>query len=104
MVPAVAELLLSGLFARIAPGAQVDDGQLDLVVVEERSRLATFLQAPRLFNGSIDRAPGCSIRRIREATIECSSAMVFHVDGEPIEGGTRLVARVHPQALKICVT
>jgi len=72
-------------------------------VVEERSRLATFFQAPRLFNGSLDRAPGCSIRRIREVTIECSSPMVFHVDGEPLEGGTCLTARVHPRALKICV-
>jgi diacylglycerol kinase (ATP) len=99
----VANSVQYGNGARIAPGAQVVDGELDLVVVEERSRLRTFLQAPRLFNGSINRAPGCSIRRIREVTIECTSNMVFHVDGEPIEGGTRLTARVHPRALKICV-
>jgi diacylglycerol kinase family enzyme len=29
--------------------------------------------------------------------------MAFHVDGEPVEGGTRLEARVHPGALKVCV-
>jgi diacylglycerol kinase (ATP) len=99
----VANSVQYGNGARIAPGARVDDGNLDLVVVEERSRLATFFQAPRLFTGSIHRAPGCSIRRIREVTIECSSAMIFHVDGEPVEGGKRLTARVHPGALKICI-
>ena len=44
-----------------------------------------------------------AIRRIREATIECSEAMVFHVDGEAVQAGTELVARVHPGALKICI-
>jgi diacylglycerol kinase (ATP) len=103
VIVVVANSVQYGNGARIAPGAQVDDGELDLVVVEERSRLTTFFQAPRLFGGSITRAPGCSIRRIREVAIECPSAMVFHVDGEPVEGGTRLTARVHPGALKICV-
>ena len=28
---------------------------------------------------------------------------MFHVDGEPVQGGTRLEARVHPGALKVCV-
>ena len=89
--------------ARIAPGARVDDGELDLVVVEERSRLATVCQMPRLFNGTVSRAPGCTIRRIREVTIESGQPMTFHVDGEPVAGGTLLRARVHPGALRIAV-
>jgi hypothetical protein len=28
---------------------------------------------------------------------------MFHVDGEPVQGGSRLEARVHPGALKIAV-
>jgi len=90
--------------ARIAPAARLDDGALDLVVVEEQSRWRTLLQTPRLFNGTIAGAPGCSIRQVREATIACAEPMVFHVDGEPIQGGTELSARVHPGALKICVS
>ena len=49
--------------ACIAPGARVDDGLLDLVVIAERSRLQTLLGLPRLFNGTVNRVPGCSIRR-----------------------------------------
>jgi diacylglycerol kinase (ATP) len=89
--------------ARIAPGARVDDGELDLVVMEERSRFGTLCQMPRLFNGTVARVPGCTIRRIREATIEADAPMTYHVDGEPIRGGTSLRARVHPGALMVAV-
>ena len=89
--------------AQIAPGARVDDGELDLVVVEERSRLTTLLHLPRLFNGTAARIPGWTRQRLRSATIESDAPMTFHVDGEPVSGGTRLHVRVHPAALRICV-
>jgi len=89
--------------ARIAPGARVDDGELDLVVMEERSRVGTLYQMPRLFNGTVARVPGCTIRRIREATIEADAPMTYHVDGEPMAGGTKLRARIHPGALMVAI-
>ena len=88
---------------RIAPGACVDDGALDLVVVEERTRLATVWSMRRLVRGSVDRAAAWSSRRVQRVAIESHAPMMFHVDGEAIQGGTRLEARVHPGALKICV-
>ena len=89
--------------ARIAPGAKVDDGELDLVVMEERSRFGTVCNLPRLFNGTVARARGCSIRRVREVTIESDQPMTYHVDGEPMSGGTKLRARIHPGALMVAV-
>jgi YegS/Rv2252/BmrU family lipid kinase len=89
--------------ARIAPGARVDDGQLDLVIVEERSRARTVCRLPHLFAGSISRVAGCSIRRTREVTIECGEPMICHVDGEPSQAGTTLRACVYPGALRVCV-
>jgi len=89
--------------ARIAPGARVDDGELDLVVMEEQSRIATLCSVPRLFNGTVERVRGCTIRRIREATIESDQSMTYHVDGEPVQGGTSLRVRVHPGALMVAV-
>ena len=89
--------------ARIAPGARVDDGELDLVVMQERSRFTTLRHMPRLFNGTVHRMPGCTIRRIREVTIESDQPMAYHVDGEPVAGGTKLKARIHPGALMIAV-
>ncbi len=89
--------------ARIAPGALVDDGLLDLVVMEERSRLGTVMGLRRLFTGTVARAQGCTIQKIREVTIEADQPMTYHVDGEPADGGTTLRARIHPGALMIAV-
>jgi YegS/Rv2252/BmrU family lipid kinase len=89
--------------ARIAPRARLDDGLLDLVIVEERARWRTIRHIPRLFDGTVDRMPGCSICNITEATIESEQPMVFHVDGEPVQGGTRLQIRIHPAALQVSV-
>jgi diacylglycerol kinase (ATP) len=88
---------------RIAPGARVDDGLLDLVVVQERSRFLTICSVPRLFNGTADRFPGCTTRRVRDVTIEADAPLTYHLDGEPVNGGTSVRARLHPGALKIAV-
>jgi diacylglycerol kinase (ATP) len=87
--------------ARIAPGALLDDGLLDLVVLQERSRLKTLVHFPRLFTGTVAGVPGCRMERVTEVVIEADEPMTFHVDGEPCAGGTRLHARVHPGALKV---
>jgi len=71
--------------------------------MQERSRFTTLRHMPRLFNGTVDRIPGCTIRRIREVTIESDQPMAYHVDGEPVAGGTKLKARIHPGALMIAV-
>ena len=87
--------------ARVAPHATLDDGWLDLVVVEESSRLRTLAHVPRLFDGTIDRVAGCTIRRMKSGAIESDEPMTFHVDGEPMRGGTSLKVRIHPGALWI---
>ena len=87
---------------RIAPQARVDDGALDLVVVEEQSRLTTLWNMRRLVTGSIERAPIWASQQVHDVSIESEMPMVFHVDGEPVVGGTHLHARIHAGALKIC--
>jgi YegS/Rv2252/BmrU family lipid kinase len=89
--------------AIIAPGARVDDGELDLVMFEERSRFRTVCALPRLFNGSANRISGCRITRLREVTIDADAPLIFHVDGEPVVGGTTLRGCVHPAALRVAV-
>lgn len=87
--------------ARIAPGARIDDGWLDMVVFRERSRLRTVLALPQLFTGGAAAVPGMTVERVTAATVESDTPMVFHVDGEPCRGSTRLEARSVPQALKV---
>jgi len=87
--------------ARIAPEAVLDDGCLDLVAVEQSSPLRLLRYMPNLFRGTVSLVPGYRTARIREATITCALPMTFHVDGEPVMGGSELHARVHPAALSI---
>ena len=89
--------------AKIAPFARVDDGRLDLVVYEEISRFATMRALPRLFAGGIERVRGMSTRQVERARIESDAPMAFHVDGEPVGGGTALEVRVLPKALSVIV-
>lgn len=98
---AVANAAQYGHGARIAPCARVDDGLLDLVIVEERWRVGTVCRLPRLFNGTIAETPGCTLRQITEATIACEAPTTFHVDGEPIVDGLSVAVRIHPGALWI---
>ncbi len=87
----------------IARGARVDDGLLDVVAVEEQSRVRTICRVPWLITRSIHRVPAWSRRLARHVVVECTEPILFHVDGEPVQGGTRLEARIHPGALRVCV-
>lgn len=88
--------------ALIAPNARLDDGQLDMVVIQERSPVATLWAARRLFNGTLARAQGITMKRVTQATIRAHEPLRFHVDGEPVtETSPTLSFRIHPGALRI---
>lgn len=73
-----------GLSTRIAPGARVDDGLLDAVVVSDPGFvLARFWYARHLATGNPQRASIVSRRTITRALIETGGEIPFHVDGEP---------------------
>jgi diacylglycerol kinase family enzyme len=89
--------------AIIAPRAALDDGLLDVVVVEARSAARIAWHVPRLFNGRIDRVPGVSVVRSMWVEIESTEPLCMQADGEALSGKP-LVARaeVHRGALLVC--
>jgi diacylglycerol kinase (ATP) len=101
LVVAVCNSRQYGNGAIIAPHARVDDGLLDVVVIEDRSILAIAWQVPRVFSGKIDRVPGVSIRRGAHVEVTSGRPVIYHVDGEPFVGGASVTARVHPRALRV---
>lgn len=90
-----------GLGARIAPGALLDDGLLDAIIVEERGILARFWHARHLAKGTPQLAPMVTTRHVRRAVIEADGEMEFHVDGEPGRARGRIEVEVIPTALVI---
>ena len=87
--------------ARIAPGARLDDGRLDLVVADASGIVSALWRARRLFTGSILRDAGVRHRLVERVTISSNAPIVFHVDGEPATAGHTVEARVLPGALRI---
>ena len=90
-----------GFGARIAPAASLEDGLLDVVVVEDRGLLGNMARVPSLFIGRVDRRKGVRVIKVREMTIRSSAAMLFHVDGEAVQGGDTLAVRARPRALRV---
>ena len=87
--------------AIIAPSAELDDGALEAVVVEDRGRGAVLRSVPRLFAGTIAGAPGVSICRIQSAMVSGDGPLLYHADGEPHVGGPSLRVSIRPLALQI---
>ncbi|MBA2305312.1 MAG: diacylglycerol kinase family lipid kinase [Acidobacteria bacterium] len=90
-----------GLGARIAPDARLDDGLLDVIIVEERGVLARFWHARHLARGTPQLAPLVTTRRIQRAVVEAPGEMEFHVDGEPGLASNRIDVEIIPGALLI---
>jgi YegS/Rv2252/BmrU family lipid kinase len=101
MLLALANSRQYGHGAVISPDARLDDGLIDLVIVEGGPSLATLWKARRLFNGTLPQAKDVMVRRIEQATIEAAHPIEYHVDGEAKQGGTRLEFRLHPGALLV---
>ncbi|MGH7496457.1 MAG: diacylglycerol/lipid kinase family protein [bacterium] len=87
--------------AIIAPQARPDDGILDLCMVESLSLWHAVQHIPKLFNGTIDRAPIIQYRKVRDIILEKPGTILFHVDGEPVTCQNRLKISILPRALKV---
>jgi YegS/Rv2252/BmrU family lipid kinase len=103
LVVAVANASQYGNNARIAPLASLQDGILDVTVVER----ATFLTAPllmaRLFSGRLHRARGVVTMRGRRVEIVRRSAGPAHLDGEPMTLPEALTVEIVPRSLRVVV-
>jgi diacylglycerol kinase (ATP) len=103
LLVAVANSDQYGNHARIAPGARVDDGSLDLIAVQPVGAFACVGLAARLFLGRFDASP--SVRRLRgpRFVIERSAPGIIHTDGETHATSERIEVLVHPRSLRLLV-
>lgn len=103
-VIAVANSSQYGNNARIAPLASLQDGVLDLVVIESASLLRAPLLLARLFAGTLHRSRAVHAVQGRSITIRRPSPGPAHLDGEPVgDLGQTLEIRVRPLSLRVLV-
>ena len=91
---------LGGMF-HIAPQADNNDGQLNLLIVDPVSRLRITSLVPKLVRGSHMAEAEITHVAVRKLSIEASTAMPSHLDGEVGEPGTRFNVDILPGALEL---
>jgi len=82
---------------KATPDAMLDDGQLDVLLVEPLSRFAFLRIFPRVYNGTHVSDPRVSIRRASRVVID-SPGMTAYADGERL-GPLPIDVEVVPGAL-----
>ena len=90
-----------GSGAQIAPKALLDDGLMEVVVVEPMSSLQIARQLPALFGGRLQEGRGIVMRSAAAMDISCGEPIAFHVDGEPRLGASRIHMRTRRGALLV---
>lgn len=101
----VANSAYYGSGMKIAPGAVVDDGQLDVVVVSAASRTGLIRALPSVYDGSHVTRPEVITRRGRRVRLSAEPTIPCGGDGEPLPalGAEPLELEALPGALKILV-
>lgn len=106
----VANSAFYGKGMKIAPDAVLDDGLLDVVVIEAASKLALMRSLPQVYDGAHVDLPEVSVLRGKriEIAADCSGSAGVPVggDGEPLGslprlGGAPAVVEVLPGALSV---
>lgn len=93
-----------GSGAQIAPNALLDDGLMEIVVVEPQSGLSIMKQVPAFFRGTLREGPGILMRSAASMKITCANPIAFHVDGEPRKGPNAIALHTRRGALLVKVS
>jgi len=88
----------------VAPQAVIDDGLLDICIVEQVSRLE-MLQLILLFmNGTQATNPHVKMARAQRVTVRCDKGHAVHADGEIVATSAALLAmEILPHKLRVIV-
>ena len=85
---------------RIAPGATVDDGRIDLCIVGDVSRITALRQLANLYRGTHVRHPQVTLDSGRSLVVEGDAETRIHLDGEPW-GRLPLSVMVEPGRIRV---
>jgi diacylglycerol kinase (ATP) len=103
LLVAVANSDQYGNNARIAPGARVDDGELDLVAVSPIGVLGALPLLARLFSGQLLGSSEILHLRSNRFVIERSDAGLIHTDGETHRTTAKIQVTVCPRSLHLVI-
>lgn len=83
---------------RLTPAAVVDDGLLDLLLLDPLTLPAALARLPKLFDGRLAGDPAFHVTRCRSVTLSADPACGVELDGQPF-GTTPVTVTIEPRAL-----
>ena len=88
----------------VCPEASIDDGDFDVCLVPQISRLAMLAFIPRFMQGTHVRDRRVTMTRGARVTIRCEEPIAIHADGEIFSTGSREIdVKILPKALRVIV-
>jgi YegS/Rv2252/BmrU family lipid kinase len=84
----------------LLPQAELDDGQLDVLLSKESSKLTFLRSLPRVFKGTHLDSPYCETLRGEVVEVSSDRPFVIYADGDPI-GATPATMRVERRCLRV---
>lgn len=90
-----------GFNAQIAPTAEIDDGYLDLCIARKPRIYYVVFLIPFFFLGWLHKTPFLKIVKTKEVKIIQLKNLIAHIDGDEINLGREINAKIIPASLKI---
>jgi YegS/Rv2252/BmrU family lipid kinase len=90
-----------GSGAVINPGGKLDDGAIELVVIEDGPLPGLLLASPRLFLGGVERIRGYRRLSTARASVSAEGSIAIHRDGDTAARVERLELSVERLALTV---
>jgi YegS/Rv2252/BmrU family lipid kinase len=84
----------------LAPDAELDDGLLDVVIINQVSKLRYVSQLPKVFQGTHVRNAEVEVLRARTVTVRADRPFTIYADGDP-QVDVPATVSVLPRALRV---
>ena len=88
---------------KVAPQAKIDDGLMDIFIVNKISRFELLKVFPKVYTGDHVTHPAVEFITAKKITLSTQTQMPAFSDGEPV-GSAPVTAQIAPGALKVYAT
>ncbi len=89
-----------GMF--LLPHAELDDGKLEVLMIERHSKLGYLRGLPKVFKGTHLDSPYVHLLQGREVRVDADRPFEVYADGDPI-GATPATMRIEARTLRVVV-
>lgn len=103
MLCSIANSAYFGGGMKVVPAAVIDDGLLDIFIVNKISRFELLKVFPKVYNGDHVTHPAVEFIRAKKITLSAAIEMPAYSDGEAV-GCAPITAEVAPGALRVYAT